>query len=144
MRTIKFRAWDKFKKAMNYKVLAGNTDMEDDNYTCNLIWVQEKKEWMNADGACINLMQFTGLKDRHGIGIYEGDILGGYPHGTALVRWCSEFACFESYAEDGDTILLATDLENCKDAWEVLGNIHENPELFNLELIDEDGAIINF
>ena len=129
MRTIKFRAWDKFKKEMNYKVLVGNTDLEDENYTCNLIWVEEKKDWMNADHACIDLMQFTGLKDRHGIEIYEGDILAGYPHGTAKVSWAAEYACFECVSEGGGSSLLANDLEACFDEWEVIGNIHENPEL---------------
>ena len=65
-RKLAFRAWDNVKKEMNYKVLVGNTDIDDENYTCNLIWDNEKKEWVNADHICIDLMQFTGLIDRNG------------------------------------------------------------------------------
>lgn len=87
------------------------------------------------------LMQFTGLRDKNGIEIYEGDILGGYPHGTAWVEWDSEYACFisawnlDEFADDGnphakkETSLLANELSDCKDAWVVIGNIYENPDL---------------
>jgi len=84
--------------------------------------------------------QFTGLHDKNGKEIYEGDILGGHPHGTAWVEYNSEWGCFESVStyfendEFGEPIekyyrsLLANDLKDCFDAWEVIGNRFENPE----------------
>ena len=63
-RKIAYRAWDKTAKRMTYKVLVGNTDDQDENYTCNSILVNGT--WMNADHICIDLMQFTGKKDCKG------------------------------------------------------------------------------
>ena len=144
-REIKFRAWDKTYSLMNYKVQVGNTDYADQNYTCNSIWVDygdiKNIGWINADDKCIDLMQYTGLKDKNGVEIYEGDIIGGYPHGTVQVKWNNDYACFECVwieqecDEAGEcydkeiSSLLANELDNCKDAWKVIGNIYQNPEL---------------
>lgn len=67
--------------------------------------------------------QFTGLKDRHGKEIYEGDILKGYEHrSNKQVLWESKETMFVGRPADG----WAQDWEK---EWEVIGNIHENPEL---------------
>lgn len=89
--------------------------------------------------------QYTGLKDKNGTKIFENDIVGGYPHGNVVVRWNDEWACFESYSteihfdEDGEpfekyiTTLFSNDLKDCFNEWEVIGNIHDNPELLKGE-----------
>lgn len=99
-------------------------------------------EWQQ-EGEGIHIMQYTGLHDKNGKEIYEGDILGGYPHGTVQVKWSDEWACFESSHIENEyndkdelvdkeiTSLLANDLKDCFDAWEVIGNIYESPELLN-------------
>ena len=136
MREIKFRAWDKKKNQMYREVyvLHPSTQM------IKATTMGEDNGWMNYVERCV-LMQYTGLTDKNGVEIYEGDIVGGYPHGTVFVRWSDEGACFESVSYDaieddeGEvtrtevTTLLANDLSDCKDAWEVIGNIYENPEL---------------
>jgi len=77
--------------------------------------------------------QYTGLKDKEGKEIYEGDIMGGYPHGSAYVSYNEEYACFESRNIDADLEvvngLFANDLKDCFNEWSILGNIHDNPEL---------------
>lgn len=99
--------------------------------------------------------QFTGLLDRDGKEIFEGDILGGHPHATVYVRWSNISACFESvmdymgFNDDDEPVpresagLLCNDLADCGDAWSVIGNIHESPELLEKEnMIQSHDAVI--
>jgi len=100
MRDIRFRAWDKEAKNMYWFNLP---DKGADTTQREL----EHRE----------LMQYTGLQDKNGVEIFEGDVvqLGDK---SVEVRWLA--ACF--YA--GENRLS-------RDAWEseVIGNIYETPEL---------------
>jgi uncharacterized phage protein (TIGR01671 family) len=74
-----------------------------------------------------HLMQYTGLKDKNGQEIYEGDILG-CDQGLYEVKWNSEIGLW----------MYGDNLGMC-DAWwpfEVKGNIYENPEL-KINLIED-------
>ena len=81
------------------------------------------------------IMQYTGLKDKNGKEIYEGDIV--YAHlndGTYKVEWggymiVGEFedeCCYGPYLNDG-----SGSMESAApgDLLEVIGNVYENPEL---------------
>lgn len=100
MREIKFRAWDKWKNKM---ISPHNGDF--------IKW-HAMSNWKD----CLEVMQFTGLKDMHEIEIYEGDIiyLAGYGN------YIAEFPFLELY-----DALPNGDIEGIK------GNIHENPELLD-------------
>lgn len=86
----------------------------------------------------VTINQCTGLKDKNGKLIYEGDILGGIYHG--YIEYCNECKCFQLKVKDYGCLACEGDLH-----WyelveaeeeielEVIGNIYENPELLESE-----------
>ena len=122
-REIKYRAWLKEEKKI---VIVETIDFSEKS-----IQYLEKNEIIDAyllrttfleD---IELMQNTGIKDKNGIEIYEGDIvICKYgPEITMEVKWVDEgFRTLGKY--NGDNYVGYV-----KNSAEVIGNIYENPEL---------------
>ena len=86
------------------------------------------------DKDCI-VMQCTGLKDKNGKLIYEGDILGG-TYGNLYVHYCDSCKQFELKANDygcmaceGDVHWYEVVESEDENELEVVGNIYENREL---------------
>ena len=88
--------------------------------------------------------QFTGLHDKNGKEIYEGDIVNefvcgvktfkGKPcgrHTNWQVRWNDEECCFELHYLSGS--LFGDSMMSNTSEYEVIGTIHENPELLEGE-----------
>jgi len=113
MREIKFRAWDTVDREMwEWPAL-----------------VQSGFKLL-ADPAYV-VMQYTGLKDKNGKEIYEGDVVkfaGSWPFPKIdQVVWWDGSAGFSPFidAEESDDTCSCPKPEEC----EVIGNIYENPEL---------------
>jgi len=127
MREIKFRAWDKIHKEMStWPSLYDNPNLWEYILSHN----EQFENWIGD----IVLMQYTGLKDKNGTEIYEGDILlFNNSHNGMNRKWkCvvkyrgGSFVC--EYPVDG--VYNHFDSWNVpKVTWEVIGNIYENPEL---------------
>src|SRR5690348_3924275 len=116
MREIKFRAWDNREKVWLDEV----TVYSDGS------WSGKKGDvdGYSQEDECI-LMQYTGLKDKNGKEIYEGDIIKHDNGQISVVEWSQgDWGWFMKSIRNWNP---KTGFDSSKD--EVIGNIYENPEL---------------
>ena len=129
MREIKFRAWDRFNERMVepkniLKICMSRLNQEPYLIVYLKKWMNPNKEIKEIDKCYTNefeLMQYTGLKDRTGAEIYEGDILE--------CKFSSERFVVEFDAKTAQFTTKSNWLWSILDRCEVIGNIHDNPEL---------------
>ena len=77
------------------------------------------------------LGQYTGLTDMNGKKIFEGDIVQNIiTKETAIVRWYTEHSAFMLYDKNNNKIYFLYD--NDFNKIEIIGNIYDNPELFEV------------
>ena len=120
-REIKFRIWHK-------KAVWLFTEKEWQPKMMGWDWVKQNFiSSIFADEAVIP-MQYTGLKDKNGKEIYEGDIVNDtFYHGKCVVYWDDDDCCFTTKSIEDDhrtPTYFGSYL-----GWEVIGNIYEYPEL---------------
>ena len=76
--------------------------------------------------------QYTGLTDKNGMRIFEGDLIRSTETGeTAIVQWFSEHSAFMIWCKTSNQVGFLYECE--KSIIEVIGNIHDNPELIGGE-----------
>ncbi len=140
-RVIKFRAWDK-----QYKIMSPVTLIMFD--TNEIDYASNNNEPKSMDH--LEIMQFTGLHDKNGVEIYEGDLIkihAGHENNKRIVfEVVYDTAAFQLEPKKINVIAGKTPFvnyacqlaENIEDFYdreqlpeylEVIGNIYQNPEL---------------
>ena len=134
MRELKFRVWDKRNKSWDKYLLLNTTGkivVVDDDYGAQANTADNQENYV--------IQQYTGLKDKNGKEIYEGDIVktvdgvsklavefAEYTHGE--VKWLREgFEVCQEYI--GATRLSVFSCDYFTSDLEIIGNIFENSEL---------------
>jgi len=128
IRKIKFRAWDNKRKKMIERI------EEDGEYVV----------CFNGEICCIKhgnapfnvtlpqnlfLMQFTGLYDKDGKEIYEGDIVKCLDNSKHLIQRNNDYSAYQLSNRN----YIGLEKQNLEDNYKIIGNIYENPELLEIK-----------
>jgi uncharacterized phage protein (TIGR01671 family) len=131
MREIKFRAWNKTdSKMVSWEEMYGIERAFDGGVGVHLAISDQC--YLLPEGCVV--MQFTGLKDRQGKEIYEGDVVkidGGAEPVIAPIGF--EYGCFVvKWKANAPELKYYIGMSFC--SIEIIGNIYENPELLKQEV----------
>lgn len=130
MREIKFRAWEKSLKQI---IPVDNIDFEKRMVNTESVWRMFDE---------IELMQYTGLKDKNDKEIYEGDIVEIHDgtitafrtSGKHIIEWWNGQFVFQANSHEEDDYInfgwwvRSNNHSASLKQIEVIGNIYENPE----------------
>ena len=112
-RENKFRAWDDYQKKMYSWSELG--EMNSKGYLC--LW-----NLLIRHNSQLIPLEYTGLSDKNGVEIYEGDLVKTFTDGE-------EYILEITFTVDRDFNGWEITPQHIEDGAYVIGNIHENPEL---------------
>lgn len=120
----KLRAWDKQDERMSY----GEVEYFDDSINYRF------DHFCTGADEDVEFMQSTGLKDKNGVEIYEGDVINCRNYFRNPMTGSGSLSInrdFKIIFKDGEFKAKGFDirLKNILSYSEVIGNIYENPEL---------------
>jgi len=129
MTETKFRVFDKKTKQMWYGGFFIQGDTGD-------VWLDTEDGLQELPQEELIKMQFTGLKDKNGTEIYEEDIVKHHPEPNSYGGWWDGIVTWQPEGSIGWCIEPLPDNKhrgrygmNYSYIFEVIGNIHSNPEL---------------
>lgn len=126
MRTIKFRGKCIDETTDNGKWIVGSLLQDDNGIFMIVCFVDHHEQWYRVDPDTVG--QYTGLKDRNGKDIYEGDIISGSNGSINGYEW--PFVLQIEWDEEACRFNTPRwrDMDKTH-YYDVIGNIHDNPEV---------------
>lgn len=119
MRDIKFRAWNTITERYHYNI----QNVHDEEFSDSFQNILDDDELI--------VEEFTGLKDKNGVEIYEGDIVQYGEDKDFIFVVIFKYGCFYAHNILGEKFMTDSLLGSLvmSEKVSVIGNIHENPEL---------------
>lgn len=131
IREIKFRVWCKqYEQFIQFNKMIFLEDgslwyvqgVDENEKEIDPPYFENQNDW--------ELMQYTGLKDKNGVEIYEGDIVRCFRDGPSEVVFKKGCFGLETYIAIGN---YYSTFDEVYGYCEIIGNIYENPELLERE-----------
>jgi uncharacterized phage protein (TIGR01671 family) len=136
-REIKFKAWDKSQNQMITSVAIYGV-WEQFVTSFDRDYIHNSQDWNGIEGFSYDyeLLQFTGLKDKNGKEIYDGDIvkclLATEPEDKGFICKFKDYRWkFNNVRYPDDDFYGTVNYNYIQQNCEVIGNIYENPELLS-------------